>query len=153
MQSIGLTDKQMIWMLYGEGFYYILCVAGLIFTVGAVVLYGVKCYMENSLSYFVFRWPIIWTVWICQVKCVNFFIFYRRSDLDRRFDVISLIGIIIGKASHILPHRAVGVLVNQNKSHQFEENTDSSSHAVRSLFLLLTSHQTNPVILSRLAKH
>ena len=77
---------------------------------------------------------------ICQVKCVNFFIFYRRSDLDRRFDVISLIGIIIGKASHILPHRAVGVLVNQNKSHQFEENTDSSSHAVRSLFLLLTSH-------------
>lgn len=90
---------------------------------------------------------------ICQVKCVNFFIFYRRSDLDRRFDVISLIGIIIGKASHILPHRAVGVLVNQNKSHQFEENTDSSSHAVRSLFLLLTSHQTNPVILSRLAKH
>lgn len=93
------------------------------------------------------------SIWICQVKCVNFFIFYRRSDLDRRFDVISLIGIIIGKASHILPHRAVGVLVNQNKSHQFEENTDSSSHAVRSLFLLLTSHQTNPVILSRLAKH
>lgn len=62
MQSIGLTDEQMIWMLYGEGFYYILCVTGLLFTVGAVVLLGVKCYMENRLSYFVFRWPIILTV-------------------------------------------------------------------------------------------
>ena len=62
MQSSGLTDEQMIWMLYGEGFYYILCVTGLLFTVGAVVLLGVKCYMENRLSYFVFRWPIILTV-------------------------------------------------------------------------------------------
>lgn len=85
MQSIGLTDKQMIWMLYGEGFYYILCVAGLIFTVGAVVLYGVKCYMENSLSYFVFRWPIIWTVlFFLLFLFINFMItFFAWKKKDK----------------------------------------------------------------------
>lgn len=62
MQSIGMTDKQMKWMLYGEGCYYILCVVGLLFTVGIVILFGVKAYMGNRLSYFVFHWPILLTV-------------------------------------------------------------------------------------------
>lgn len=62
MQSIGMTDKQMKWMLYGEGGYYILCVLGMLFTVGTIILLGVKAYMENRLSYFVFHWPILMNV-------------------------------------------------------------------------------------------
>ena len=59
MKSIGMTDKQMKLMLFGEGSYYFMCVMGLLFTVGMVTLVGVKIYMENKLSYFTFRWPIL----------------------------------------------------------------------------------------------
>jgi len=59
MKSIGMTDKQMKLMLFGEGSYYFMCVVGLLFTVGMAALFGVKIYMENKLSYFTFRWPIL----------------------------------------------------------------------------------------------
>ena len=59
MKSIGMTDKQMKLMLFGEGGYYFMCVVGLLFTVGMAALVGVKIYMENKLSYFTFRWPIL----------------------------------------------------------------------------------------------
>ena len=59
MKSIGMTDKQMKLMLFGEGSYYFMCVVGLLFTVGMAALVGVKIYMENKLSYFKFRWPIL----------------------------------------------------------------------------------------------
>ena len=59
MKSIGMTDKQMKLMLLGEGSYYFMCVVGLLFTVGMAALVGVKIYMENKLSYFTFRWPIL----------------------------------------------------------------------------------------------
>ena len=62
MKSIGMTDKQMKLMLFGEGSYYFMCVMGLLFTVGMVTLVGVKIYMENKLSYFTFHWPILITV-------------------------------------------------------------------------------------------
>ena len=62
MKSIGMTDKQMKLMLFGEGSYYFMCVMGLLFTVGVAVLGGVKIYMENKLSYFTFHWPIFSTV-------------------------------------------------------------------------------------------
>ena len=62
MKSIGMTDKQMKLMLFGEGSYYFMCVMGLLFTVGMVTLVGVKIYMENKLSYFTFHWPILSTV-------------------------------------------------------------------------------------------
>ena len=62
MKSIGMTDKQMKLMLFGEGSYYFMCVIGLLFTVGMVTLVGVKIYMENKLSYFTFHWPIFSTV-------------------------------------------------------------------------------------------
>ena len=62
MKSIGMTDKQMKLMLFGEGSYYFMCVMGLLFTVGMVSLVGVKIYMENKLSYFTFHWPILSTV-------------------------------------------------------------------------------------------
>ena len=59
MKSIGMTDKQMKLMLFAEGSYYFMCVVGLLFTVGMAALFGVKIYMENKLSYFTFRWPIL----------------------------------------------------------------------------------------------
>ena len=62
MKSIGMTDKQMKLMLFGEGSYYFMCVMGLLFTAGMAVLVGVKIYMENKLSYFTFHWPILITV-------------------------------------------------------------------------------------------
>lgn len=62
MKSIGMTDKQMKLMLFGEGSYYFMCVIGLLFTVGVAALFGVKIYMENKLSYFTFHWPILITV-------------------------------------------------------------------------------------------
>ena len=62
MKSIGMTDKQMKLMLFGEGSYYFMCVIGLLFTVGMLTLVGVKIYMENKLSYFTFHWPILSTV-------------------------------------------------------------------------------------------
>lgn len=58
MKSIGMTDKQMKLMLFGEGSYYFMCVMGMLFTVGMAALVGVKIYMENKLSYFTFYWPI-----------------------------------------------------------------------------------------------
>lgn len=62
MKSIGMTDKQMKLMLFGEGSYYFMCVVGMLFTVGVAVVFGVKIYMENKLSYFTFYWPIHITV-------------------------------------------------------------------------------------------
>ncbi len=62
MESIGMTDKQMKLMLFGEGSYYFMCVVGMLFTVGMAALVGVKIYMENKLSYFTFYWPIHITV-------------------------------------------------------------------------------------------
>ena len=62
MKSIGMTDKQMKLMLFGEGSFYFMCVMGLLFTVGMVTWVGVKIYMENKLSYFTFHWPILSTV-------------------------------------------------------------------------------------------
>ena len=59
MKSIGMTDKQMKLMLFGEGGYYFMCVVGLLFTVGMAALFGVKIYMENKLSYFTFHWPLL----------------------------------------------------------------------------------------------
>lgn len=59
MKSIGMTDKQMKLMLFGEGSYYFMCVVGLLFTVGMAALVGVKIYMENKLSYFTFHWPLL----------------------------------------------------------------------------------------------
>ena len=62
MKSIGMTDKQMKLMLFGEGSYYFMCVMGMLLTAGMATLVGVKIYMENKLSYFTFHWPILSTV-------------------------------------------------------------------------------------------
>lgn len=62
MKSIGMTDKQMKLMFFGEGGYYFMCVMGMLLTAGMATLVGVKIYMENKLSYFTFHWPIRVTV-------------------------------------------------------------------------------------------
>ncbi len=62
MKSIGMTDKQMKLMFFGEGGYYFMCVMGMLLTAGMATLVGVKIYMENKLSYFTFHWPIHVTV-------------------------------------------------------------------------------------------
>lgn len=62
MKSIGMTDKQMKLMFFGEGGYYFMCVMGMLLTAGMAALVGVKIYMENKLSYFTFYWPIHVTV-------------------------------------------------------------------------------------------
>ena len=62
MKSIGMTDKQMKLMLFGEDSYYFMCVMGMLLTAGMATLVGVKIYMENKLSYFTFHWPIRVTV-------------------------------------------------------------------------------------------
>ena len=62
MKSIGMTDKQMKLMFFGEGGYYFMCVMGMLLTAGMATLVGVKIYMENKLSYFTFHWPIFSTV-------------------------------------------------------------------------------------------
>ena len=75
MKSIGMTDKQMKLMLFGEGSYYFMCVMGLLFTAGVVVLVGVKIYMENKLSYFTFHWPIQITVSVMlSFAVINIFV-------------------------------------------------------------------------------
>ena len=75
MKSIGMTDKQMKLMLFGEGSYYFMCVMGLLFTAGVVVLVGVKIYMENKLSYFIFHWPIQITVSVMlSFAVINIFV-------------------------------------------------------------------------------
>ena len=75
MKSIGMTDKQMKLMLFGEGSYYFMCVMGLLFTAGMVVLIGVKIYMENKLSYFTFHWPIQITVSVMlSFAVINIFV-------------------------------------------------------------------------------
>ena len=75
MKSIGMTDKQMKLMLFAEGSYYFMCVIGLLFTVGAAALTGVKIYMENKLSYFTFHWPIQITVSVMlSFAVINIFV-------------------------------------------------------------------------------
>lgn len=83
MKNIGMTDKQMKLMLFAEGSYYFMCVIGLLFTVGAATLGGVKIYMENKLSYFTFHWPILITVGVMfSFVLINIRVIYTfgRSD-------------------------------------------------------------------------
>lgn len=59
---IGMTEKQMRRMLMAEGGCYCILVAGFLLTVGNGVLAWIHFYMEQHLSYFVYRYPAGWTV-------------------------------------------------------------------------------------------
>lgn len=84
MKSIGMTDKQMKLMLFGEGSYYFMCVMGMLLTAGMATLVGVKIYMENKLSYFTFHWPIHVTVGVMfSLVLINVMVtFYIQKEIE-----------------------------------------------------------------------
>lgn len=60
LESIGMTEKQKQKLLTAEGLYYCFFVVALMLTVGNGILYLVRLYMEDKLSYFVFTYPAGW---------------------------------------------------------------------------------------------
>lgn len=62
MESIGMTGRQKRRMLMAEGGFYCLITAALILTAGSGLLALIRGYMEARLSYFVWQYPIGWTM-------------------------------------------------------------------------------------------
>lgn len=58
MESIGLTKKQLQYMLMLEGLFYCFIIIGLWGTIGRGILYLLGIYMQSKLSYFIFRYPL-----------------------------------------------------------------------------------------------
>ncbi len=58
MESIGLTKKQLQYMLMLEGLFYCFIIIGLWGTIGSGILYLLGIYMQSKLSYFIFRYPL-----------------------------------------------------------------------------------------------
>lgn len=83
MHSLGMTDRQMKRMLYGECGVYFLFIMGMLCTVGTGVLFGVKVYMEHRLPCFVFSYPLsimaaIGLLFLCINGVAVHFIWKRR---------------------------------------------------------------------------
>ena len=58
MKSIGMTDKQMkLNALWRRQLLFYVCDGNVVYCRGGSLV-GVKIYMENKLSYFIFHWPI-----------------------------------------------------------------------------------------------
>ena len=62
MESLGMTQRQKRRLLAVEGLYYCLIVAGLMLTAGSGILRLIRVYMEDKLSYFVFSYPVGWSI-------------------------------------------------------------------------------------------
>lgn len=62
LESIGMTQKQKQKLLTAEGLYYCFFVVALMLTVGNGILYLIRFYMEDKLSYFVFTYPAGWFI-------------------------------------------------------------------------------------------
>ena len=62
MESLGMTQRQKRRLLAAEGLYYCLIVAGLMLTAGSGILRLIRVYMEDKLSYFVFSYPVGWSI-------------------------------------------------------------------------------------------
>ena len=69
MGRVGMTKRQRRKLLAAEGMYYCLSVALLMLTVGSCLLKGLGFYMEKRLSYFVFGYPVGWSVLV--VLCLG----------------------------------------------------------------------------------
>ena len=54
MRKIGMTRRQERKLLLLEGSYYVLLIAGLVVSVGSIILKGINVYMRKQLSYFTF---------------------------------------------------------------------------------------------------
>nr|WP_296093738.1 ABC transporter permease [uncultured Dorea sp.] len=73
IRKIGMTRRQERKLFLLEGSYYVLLIAGLVMSVGSVVLKGIEVYMRKQLSYFTFYYPAGWIIGslvILEVLCV-----------------------------------------------------------------------------------
>ena len=73
MRKIGMTRRQERKLLLLEGSYYVLLIAGLVVSVGSIVLKGIDVYMRKQLSYFTFHYPIgaiAGSIVIMEIVCV-----------------------------------------------------------------------------------
>ena len=73
MRKIGMTRRQERKLLLLEGSYYVLLIAGLVVSVGSIVLKGIEVYMRKQLSYFTFHYPvgaIAGSIVILEILCV-----------------------------------------------------------------------------------
>ena len=73
MRKIGMTRRQEKKLLLLEGSYYVLLIAGLVVSVGSIVLKGIEIYMRKQLSYFIFHYPAGWiigSIVILEILCV-----------------------------------------------------------------------------------
>ena len=73
MRKIGMTRRQERKLLLLEGSYYVLLIAGLLLSVGSIVLKGIEIYMKKQLSYFKFQYPggaIVGSIVILEILCV-----------------------------------------------------------------------------------
>ena len=57
MECVGMTGKQVRWMLALEGGIYCMIVGGLVLTVGSGLLQTIRLYMESRIAYFKFIYP------------------------------------------------------------------------------------------------
>ena len=58
MRKLGMTRRQERKLLLLEGSYYVLLIAGLVASVGSIILKGINVYMRKQLSYFTFHYPV-----------------------------------------------------------------------------------------------
>ena len=73
MRKIGMTRRQERKLLLLEGSYYVLLIAGLVASVGSIILKGIDVYMRKQLSYFTFHYPvgaIAGSIVIMEIVCV-----------------------------------------------------------------------------------
>ena len=73
MRKIGMTYRQERKLFLLEGSYYVLFIAGLVMSVGSIVLKGIEVYMRKQLSYFTFHYPAGWiigSIIILEALCV-----------------------------------------------------------------------------------
>ena len=73
MRKIGMTRRQERKLLLLEGSYYVLLIAGLVASVGSIILKGINVYMRKQLSYFTFHYPvgaIAGSIVILEILCV-----------------------------------------------------------------------------------
>ena len=73
MRKIGMTRRQERKLLLLEGSYYVLLIAGLVASVGSIILKGINVYMRKQLSYFTFHYPvgaIAGSIVIMEILCV-----------------------------------------------------------------------------------
>ncbi len=72
MRKIGMTYRQERKLFLLEGSYYVLFIAGLVMSVGSIVLKGIEVYMKKQLSYFTFHYPVGWiigSIIILEILC------------------------------------------------------------------------------------